>query len=360
MKSHRYLQLALLSLLLLPLTGVVARGQSLQELEQQAIRDAIQRVQPAVVQLQIIGGADRVDDVSLANGPATGVLLSSDGYVVTSRYRFDPAPATVVAILEDGRQFSSEIVATDFSRKLVLLKLNDAKDLPTVEPAPAESYRRGQWAIALGRTYRADRPNVSVGILSAMNRIQGRALQTDASVSAANYGGPLVDIQGRVLGIIAPMSPQSEKSIAGVDWYDSGIAFAAPLADWMSAFERMKSGEDLQLGYLGIALAPGSPRDVAATLASVSPGGPGAEAGLAEGDTITAIDGRPIATQTQLQYAIKPHYAGDTVEVTYEREGQSATTSLTLTTIARLQKLAEAAPPVEPADADEPAETETP
>lgn len=333
-----------------------AFAQSVAQLEQQAIRDAIEHVSPTVVQLQIIGGADRLNDVSLASGPSTGVILSPDGYVVTSRYRFEPAPATVVALLADGRQFATEVVAHDYSRKLVLLKLSGAEDLPAAEIAPADSFRVGQWAIAVGRTYRVERPNVSVGIVSALRRIQGRAMQTDAAVSAANYGGPLVDIEGRVLGIIAPMSPSAESSIAGVEWYDSGIGFAAPLAEWMPALERLKQGEDLQLGYIGIGLVEGVARETPAKVATIAPDGPAAKAGLEKGDTVTAINGVPVTTQVEMQAAAKPHYAGDTIEVTYQRGDETSTTTLTLTTIAQLQEAAEAAKAKEEA-ADEKAET---
>lgn len=335
--------------------GGSAEAQSLAQLEQQAIRDAIERVSPAVVQLQIIGGAERVDEVTLSSGPSTGLLISPDGYVVTSRYRFDPAPATVVALLADGRQFATEIVASDHSRKLVLLKLVGATDLPVAEPAPTESYRVGQWAIALGRTYRVDRPNVSVGIVSALDRIQGRALQTDAAASAANYGGPVVDIEGRVIGILSPMSPASEGSIAGVEWYDSGIAFAVPLADWLTHLERLKTGENLELGFLGVNLAKGSPRETAPKLDSVTPAGPAATAGLEKDDLITAIDDQPVTTQMQLQYAIKPHYAGDTVKVTYQRGDEVHTADVTLASIALIREAAEANQAAEEA-AEPPAE----
>jgi serine protease Do len=337
-------------------------AQSLPQLEQQAIRDAIERVTPAVIQLQIVGGAERVDDVTLASGPSTGVIISSDGYVVTSRYRFDPAPATVVALLADGRQFATEIVATDHSRKLVLLKLVNAADLPAAEPAPADSYRVGQWAIAIGRTYRVDRPNVSVGIVSALDRIQGRAMQTDAAASAANYGGPVVDIEGRVLGILSPMSPASEGSIAGVEWYDSGIAFAVPLAPWLTNLDRMKSGEDLELGYLGVNLAKGSPRETPPKLEAVTPAGPAEAAGLAKDDLITAINDQPVATQMQLQYAAKPFYAGDMVKVTYQRGDESLTADVKLETVAKIRESAEAAeadkPAEEPADEEQKNESE--
>lgn len=344
--AHRLL-VAPVALVLCVWLGVAAAAsvaaQTLQQLEQQAIRDAVERVSPAVVQLQIIGGADRVGDVNLASGPATGVILSADGYVVTSRYRFDPPPSSVVAILADGRQFAAQIVATDFSRKLVLLKLQDAKDLPTVEPAPANSVRVGQWAVALGRMYRTDRTNVSVGIVSAVGRIYNRALQTDAAVSPANYGGPLVDIEGKVLGILSPMSPVSEQTIAGVDWYDSGIGFAVPLDEWLAAYERLKQGNDLQVGYLGVGLIDGTPRETPAGVKSVVPAGPAADAGIEAGDVLTAIDGVPIATQVDLKFAITPRYAGDTVEATFERAGQEQSVQVTLATIAEVQEAAEAA-----------------
>jgi serine protease Do len=328
-------------------------AESLDALEQQAIREASELVSPAVVQLQVIGGADRVDDVNLSSGPATGVILSPDGYVVTSRYRFDPPPATVIAILANGQQFASQIVASDFSRKLVLLKLTGAHDLPVAKPTPTDSVRVGQWAIAIGRTYRGDRPNVSVGIVSATNRIFGRALQTDADISPANYGGPLVDIEGRVLGILSPMSPTSESTIAGVDWYDSGIGFAVPLESWLPAFERLKQGEDLQPGYLGVGLSDGTPRETPPGVKSVVPQGPAAEAGLEAGDLITSINGKPLETQTDLKFAVTPHYAGDTIEVTYERGDNSNTVDITLATIAKLQEAANAAAAEKEAEREE-------
>lgn len=336
------------------------RAQTLSTAEQTAIKQAIDAASPSVVQLQVIGGPERIGQVTLASGPATGVILSSDGYVVTSQYRFDPAPATVIALLADGRQFATETVATDHSRKLVLLKLVDAEDLPAAQPAPADSYRVGQWAIALGRTYRAQRPNVSVGIVSALDRIQARALQTDAAVSAANYGGALVDIQGRVLGILSPMSPSDERSIAGVEWYDSGIGFAIPLADWMSAFERLKQGDDLVLGYVGVQFESGQAKETPPKLASVLAASPAEKAGLAEGDLITSVAGKPVATQTEMQFAVKPHYAGDTIDIEFQRDDATQTTQLTLVSIAELDEAAKAGDKKTADDTDESSDSTEP
>ena len=98
------------------------------------------------------------------------------------------------------------------------------------ELVPVDEIRVGQWAIAVGRSFRADRPNISVGIVSALGRMFGKVIQTDADVSTANYGGPLVDIRGRVYGVVVPMAPQATSEVAGAEWYDSGIGFAVPLA----------------------------------------------------------------------------------------------------------------------------------
>src|SRR4029079_14702337 len=106
------------------------------------------------------------------------------------------------------------------SRQLVLLKVNVDAKLPVPEVAPRRDIRVGQWAIALGRTYESTSPNLSIGVISAVDRVWSKAIQTDAKISPSNYGGPLVDISGRVMGVLAPLTPESSSEIAGVDWYD--------------------------------------------------------------------------------------------------------------------------------------------
>ena len=108
---------------------------------------------------------------------------------------------------------------------LTLLKI-EADGLTPLEAVPKEEIFVGQWSIALGRTYENSFPNISVGIISAVGRIWGRAVQTDAKVSPVNYGGPLVDVTGRCLGILVPLQPDDTGETAGVDWYDGGIGFA--------------------------------------------------------------------------------------------------------------------------------------
>ncbi len=148
-----------------------------------------------------------------------------------------------------------------------------------------------QWAIAVGRVYDNDQPNMSVGIISATNRIWGKAIQTDAKISPANYGGPLVDLEGRVIGVLVPMSPMESGEMAGVEWYDSGIGFAVPLEHINRVLDRLKHGEDLQPGLMGVTIKAGDPYADEVTIATCLPKSPARQAGLKPGDKIVEIDG---------------------------------------------------------------------
>ena len=139
--------------------------------------------------------------------------------------------------------------------------------------------RVGQTVIAIGRTFEGDQPNVSRGMLSALGRIWGKAMQFDASASPNNYGGPLVDIRGRVLGVIVPLSPDSAQEVAGVEWYDSGIGFAIPAEHIQNILPRLKKGEDLRPGVAGFAMKNPNIYAGEAILGSCRVKSPAAEAG---------------------------------------------------------------------------------
>jgi len=301
--------------------------------EEAATRAAVEKVSDSVVQIRTIGGLDTVDRTLLADGPTTGLVISPDGYIVSSAFNFVQQPASILVMFATGKQAPAELVATDHSRMLVLLKVNSVADLPVPDFAPVSEIRAGQWAIAVGRTFRAERVNVTVGIVSAVGRMFGKALQTDAAVSTANYGGPLVDIRGRVLGVLVPMAPQSSSEVAGVEWYDSGIGFAVPLAAIGDSLERMKRGEDRYAGLLGVSLAgrPGAGgMTTPADLAAVRPDSPAGKAGLKKDDRIVEIDGQPINTQTDLRAALGPRYAGESVRVLATRGDERIERTITL------------------------------
>jgi serine protease Do len=287
--------------------------------EEAALRAAVERVANSVVQIRTIGGLDTVGRTLLADGPTTGLVISADGYIVSSAFNFVQQPASILVTFASGKQAPAELVATDHSRMLVLLKAAGVNDLPVPEFVPANEFHVGQWALAVGRTFRSERTNVTVGIVSALDRMFGRVLQTDADVSVANYGGPLVDIRGRVLGVIVPMAPQATSEVAGAEWYDSGIGFAVPLSAIEGALEKMKRGEDQHAGILGVGLLPKNPHSTPAELATVRPDSPAGKAGLKKGDRVVEIDGKPIRTQSDLRFALGPRYGGENVKVVFER-----------------------------------------
>src|SRR5262249_17576063 len=156
-----------------------------------------------------------------------------------------------VTVPGSNQRLVAKTICTDETRMLTLLKI-DVPSLPVPTAVPKKEMHIGQWAIALGRALdpNLDRPpSLSVGIISALERIWGKAVQTDAKVSPLNYGGPLIDVDGRVYGVLVPASPFSEGDTAGVEWYDSGIGFAVPLEDIFAVLPRMKQGKDLRRGF---------------------------------------------------------------------------------------------------------------
>lgn len=308
----------------------------LAQLEQESLRSAIEQVEPCVVQIRTVGGLDRIGRTSIAQGPTTGLIVSEDGYIVSSAFNFVRRPTSVMARLPSGNQVAAELVARDRNRMLVLLKVEAEEPLPVPTAVPRDELQVGQWAVALGRTFRADRVGVSVGILSGKNRMYGRVVQTDAKISAANYGGPLVDVQGRVIGVLTPMSPQASgdnAEMAGAEYYDSGIGFAVPLADVLEILPRLKLGEDLLPGKLGVGLKQGSVHVAPAEITTVWRGSPAASAGWKPQDMIVQIDGKPVKTQAQLRFALKPRYAGDELSVTVKRGEGDAAEEITRTVI---------------------------
>ncbi len=287
--------------------------------EEAALRAAAEHVAESVVQIRTVGGLDHVDRTVLADGPTTGLIVSADGYIVSSAFNFVQQPASILVTFASGKQAPAELVATDHSRMIVLLKATGVDGLPVPQAAPKEEIKVGQWAVAVGRTFRVDRLNVSVGIVSALGRMYGKAIQTDADVSVANYGGPLVDIQGRVLGVLVPMAPQATSEVAGVEWYDSGIGFAAPMRSIHERIDQLKKGDDLRAGLLGVGLEPQNPHAAPAILAAVRPDSPAGKAGLRKGDRIVEVNGEAIETQTDLRFALGPRYGGDKVRIVARR-----------------------------------------
>jgi serine protease Do len=264
-------------------------------------------------------------------GPTTGMIVSSDGLIVTSTFNFIRKPRIITVTLPDGSQHVAELLGRDETRKICLLKIEKVADLPTVAFKPPDQLRVGQWAISMGVGYGGDDPAVSLGIISALNRAGGRAVQTDANISPANYGGPLLDIEGNVIGICVPLNPRAKGAGAGSEWYDSGIGFAVSLHELDHVIKRMAAGETLKAGLLGVVPSP-KLTDGGVELHKIAPGSPADRAGLKKGDRLTHVNDQQVASAAEMRLALGRFLAGDKLTLTWQREGQTLTAEVTLAT----------------------------
>ncbi|MCH9793074.1 MAG: PDZ domain-containing protein, partial [Planctomycetes bacterium] len=307
----------------------------LEALEERAFKQATAFVNPSIVRIETVGGQDRVGKLITGTGPTSGVIVSRDGLIISSAFNFIGKPSSILVTLPDGRRFPAQIVATDHLKMLTLLKIG-AQNLPVPLAVPEKEIQVGMWAIALGRTFDLDQPSISVGIVSALGRIWGKAIQTDAKISPINYGGPLVDINGRLMGILVPLSPGATGETAGVEWYDSGIGFAIPMYDVLKIIPRLNTGKDLHPGKLGITLSGKGDLSTDMKLDRVRYGSPAQEAGLKAGDTVIKFDGQTTKMHSQIKQILMRKYAGESASLTVTREGFSEPQTFQVTLVEKL------------------------
>ena len=308
---------------------VTGAEDSLEALEETAFKQAAALAGPSIVRIETVGGLEQVEDLLLGNGPTSGVVVSADGFIISSSFNFVSKPASILVTLPDGRHLAAQQIANDRLRLLTLLKV-DAEGLTPAKAAPKDQMKVGQWALAMGRTLDNATPNLSVGIISALNRVWGKAIQTDAKTSPVNYGGALADVEGRVLGVIAPLSPMGGGDAAGVEWYDGGIGFAIPLEDVYQSLDRLKQGTDLLPGLMGITFAGGQSLNVPVIVDRVRYNSPAQKAGLKTNDQIVSADGEKITRVAQLKHLIGRKYAGDGVKLMVTRAGAEVPVEVTL------------------------------
>ena len=289
------------------------------QLTTKAIRHAEAKIRPCLVTIESFGGVSAVQGRiggirKQGEGNTTGIMISPDGYVVTSTFNFIQQPPVITVITHDGQRRFAKLVGRDDSRKLCLLKIEDCQGMPVPEMVEPDALKVGQWALSVGVGYGDTNPAVSLGIISALNRVGGRAIQTDANISPANYGGPLVDIEGRLIGICVPMNPQSQAVGAGVEWYDSGIGFVISIygkEDWI---ERMKRGEKIYPAFLGVRAVPSKEKN-GVVIEEVVSKSPAEQAGLIRGERIISINDQPVHDMMRLKQLLNRFESGQAVEL---------------------------------------------
>lgn len=274
----------------------------------------------------------------MREGYGSGVIISSDGYIVTNNHVIADADQLTVT-LNDQRQFEATLVGTDPATDIALLKV-DATDLPVVAFGESDNLKVGEWVLAVGNPFMLT-STVTAGIVSAKARQLGASrgaklgiesfIQTDAAVNPGNSGGALVNTAGELVGINTAIYSQTGNY--------AGYSFAVPSSIVSKVVTDLKQYGMVQRAVLGITI-----RNVDAALAeekglSVSEGvyveealdnGAAAEAGIKSGDVISAINKVTVKTAPQLQEQVARFRPGDKVQVTYIRNGKTQTVSCTL------------------------------
>ncbi|MFM8275306.1 MAG: PDZ domain-containing protein [Gemmata sp.] len=308
----------------------------LNDATEKAMKAASAKVAPALVKIETAGGTETIGTaqpkkgpggppaagVRKGVGPTSGVVVSADGYIISSAFNFANKPTDIFVTLAGRPQrLVAKVVANDQTRMLTLLKV-EAKDLPVPEAFPKKDVEIGQWGLSLGRTLdnNVDHPpSMSVGIVSAVKRIWGKAIQTDAKTSPVNYGGALTSIDGRVYGVIVPASNRSDGETAGVDVYDGGIGFAVPLEDIFAVLPRLKEGKDLRRGLLGVSPQGTDTYNAPPVVGAIQPDSAAQRAGLLVGDKILEINGKKVPNYSTLQHIMGPLYEGDEIVLKVSR-----------------------------------------
>ena len=272
------------------------------------------------------------------SGAGSGVIISSDGYILTCAHVVSGASQITVTI--GDTDYTATVVGEDDTSDVAVLKI-DATGLTPATVGDSDSLSVGDSVLAVGNPLGELGGTVTSGIVSALNRsvtIQGTSstntmslIQMDASVSPGNSGGGLFNMNGELIGLVNAKSSSSDAE---------GLGFAIPINDAIQvAQDLLENGYVSGRPYMGITYIAVTDAQTAAQLnvnaygvyvVDVVQGGPADKAGLKAGDRIVSIDGNEIAQKDDLGTLMQQHTAGDTLSITVARDGQMQTVSLTL------------------------------
>ncbi|APG63557.1 protease [Sphingorhabdus lutea] len=305
--------------------------------------DLTEQLQPAVVNIatkQKVQVATSFNPLTGERRPVTeeqasggsGFVISADGYIVTNNHviaggNAGEAADEITVTFTNGKEYKAKLVGRDPTSDLALLKIA-ATDLPFVEMVEKSTSRVGDWVIAIGNPLGLG-STVTAGIVSALQRNIGaggaydRFIQTDTAINRGNSGGPLFDLNGKVIGI-------NNRLISPVG-ANIGIGFAIPAEEAVPVIEALKKGERPERGYLGISIRPvdegladalGLDKNKGEFVALVRENEPGAQAGLKQGDIVLKVNGLEVSPEQTLSYIVANIKPGTKIPIDILREGK--------------------------------------
>lgn len=304
------------------------------------------------------GGSSSIYDLLYGNGSksnsgeltqsslGSGVVLSADGYIITNYHVIEGGEAYKVTV--DGASYDAELVGSDPSSDIAVLKAKNASGLTAIEVGDSDNLTIGEWVMSIGSPFGLEQ-SVATGIVSATSRSQimdssdygttGNAtiypnmIQTDAAINPGNSGGALVDADGKLIGINTLITSYSGSY--------SGVGFAIPVNYAINLAQQIIDGKTPTHSQMGVNLVTvnaqmakryGFSVDQGAYVSSVVSGSGAEKAGIEEGDIITSFDGQAVASASDLMLGVRSKNPGDTVSVTFVRGKETKEVQVTLGT----------------------------
>jgi len=266
-------------------------------------------------------------------GAGSGFIIEPDGYIITNHHVIDGADQIIVR-MADRREFEAELIGSDPLSDVALLKV-DAKNLPTLKTGSSEALRPGEWVVAIGSPFNFDQ-SVTAGIVSAKGRSTNQQqyvpfIQTDVAINRGNSGGPLLNMDGEVVGI-------NSWILSSGGGY-MGLSFSIPIETALAAVKQLRENGKVSRGLLGVqvgvvtremAEAFGLERPVGALVNDVTPGSAAERAGIQPGDVILAFDGQEVESSGDLPPLVGANPPGTKAEVLVSRNGKQKTFTVTL------------------------------
>lgn len=281
-------------------------------------------------------GSNSLTESSLGSG----IIISSDGYILTNYHVVEGADQ--LKVTAQGGEYQAKVVGTDPTSDLAVVKI-DAQNLTAIEIGSSSDLTVGEWVMAAGSPFGL-KQSVSTGIVSATSRSTTQQIsqdgttaaytnmiQTDAAINPGNSGGALVDSDGKLIGVNTLIASSSGTS--------SGVGFAIPVDYAMNIAQQIIDGKTPSHAALGVSCTTINsqmaqyyhlPTDHGAYISSVISGSAADKAGLKQGDIITKVGDTNIDSSSDVVLAVRSHNVGDTLSITYNRDGQESSVDVTL------------------------------
>lgn len=315
--------------------------------EEEDIAGVVQKVGPSVVSVVTSLTQTSFDGTQEYQGAGTGIIVGADGYILTNKHVIEDSK-TVSVILSDGTTYDDvKVIGTDPLNDIAFLKIPGASNLPVAQLGDSKSLRIGQKVIAIGNALGQYQNTVTSGIISGTGRpITARSganletltdlIQTDAAINSGNSGGPLLNLQGQVIGMNTAVAEDAQ-----------GIGFAIPIAATKGMLKGVLAGKAVEHPFIGVNYVSITP-DVATEYklavktggyvvadsgqSAVVPGGPADKAGVKDKDIITKVNGVEVGDKGSIASLVAEYSSGDTIELTILRSGKELTVKVTLGT----------------------------